>query len=330
MPRISLRLFKPKRDRPRGFRLYYASDVHGSGRCWRKFLNASSFYDVDALIMGGDLTGKLLAPIVRRPDGWSGRLLGEEHLARDEEELEELVSAFRLNGFYPWVTTPAELERFRAEEAYREEIFERAMVEELADWMRLADERLIPADTRAYVMPGNDDPWCVDPVLGEAASVVSCDESVTRVGDHELLSFAWANPTPWNSPRELDEDALYARLRGLADTLESPATAIFNLHAPPFDSELDTAAELDEDLRPVVRGGQPHLIPVGSTAVRQIIEETQPLLSLHGHIHESRGIVRLGRTVAINSGSEYNSGRIHGCLVELSADAVMSSQLVTG
>jgi uncharacterized protein len=327
---VTMRLFKPKSARTRGFRIYYASDVHGSGVCWRKFLRAASFYEVDALIMGGDLTGKLLAPVVRDGDGWTARLLGEQQIVRTEEELAELVKALGMNGFYPWLTSPEDLERFRADVAYRDETFERAMVDELAAWMRLADERLGPVDKRAYVIPGNDDPWCIDPVLTQAESVVACDGQIARLGDHEMLSLAWANRTPWDSPRELDEDDLYARLKALADELESPASAIFNIHPPPFDSELDIAAELDDTLRPIVRGGQPHMVPVGSTAVRQIIEEVQPLVSLHGHIHESRGIVRIGRTVAINSGSEYNSGRIHGCLVEMSADAVLTSQLVTG
>ena len=43
--------------------LYYASDVHGSDVCWRKFLGAGRFYGVQALIMGGDLTGKAIVPI---------------------------------------------------------------------------------------------------------------------------------------------------------------------------------------------------------------------------------------------------------------------------
>jgi uncharacterized protein len=71
-------------------------------------------------------------------------------------------------------------------------------------------------------------------------------------------------------------------------------------------------------------------MPVGSTAVRQIIEEVQPLLALHGHIHESRGATRIGRTVAINSGSEYNTGRIHGAVVRFDDEHVIGHQFVIG
>ena len=128
----------------------------------------------------------------------------------------------------------------------------------------------------------------------------------------------------------LDEDSLYEKIRSLAERLESPETAIFNLHVPPHNSGLDTAIELDDELRPVLTAGQPHEIPVGSTAVRQLLEEFQPALALHGHIHESRGITRIGRTVAINPGSDYSGGRIEGCVVDLADNRVKSFQLVSG
>jgi Icc-related predicted phosphoesterase len=145
-----------------------------------------------------------------------------------------------------------------------------------------------------------------------------------------MISCSYANPTPWASPRELSEDDLYAKVKSLADQLERPETAIFNLHVPPKASGLDTAYEIDDQLRIVVRNGKPHEIPVGSTAVRQLIEEYQPLLALHGHIHESRGAATIGRTLAINSGSEYATGRIHGVIVKLSDDAVLSHQFTIG
>ena len=191
------------------------------------------------------------------------------------------------------------------------------MVEELQRWIDLADERMSEYGIDVFVMPGNDDPWSCDAVLEAASHVQACDERVVRVGDHEMISCAFANPTPWNSPRELDEDALYTKIKALADQVESPETAIFNLHVPPYDTGLDTANEINPDLTLVYKSGQPNPIPVGSTAVRQIIEEYQPLLALHGHIHESRGEARIGRTLCINSGSEYNSGRIHGVTVKL-------------
>ncbi len=311
-------------------RLFYASDVHGSDLCWRKFVNAASHYDAQALIMGGDLTGKALVPIIRRNGSYTAWVIGEERTAASSEERGELELAIRMNGFYPLVVSEDEHGAMRANASVREELFARAMIGELERWVALAEERLGTADVDVYVMPGNDDPWSIDSVLESSSVVKACDGRIVRVGEHEMISCGFSNPTPWNSPRELREEELYEKIRRLAEQLESPATAIFNLHVPPHGSGLDTAIELDGELRPVLTSGQPHAIPVGSTAVRQLIEEYQPALALHGHIHESRGIVHIGRTVVINPGSDYAGGRIDGCVVDLERQGVKSFKLVSG
>jgi Icc-related predicted phosphoesterase len=189
---------------------------------------------------------------------------------------------------------------------------------------------MAPQGIAVYAMAGNDDPWSCDAILEGAEHLVACDLRVTEVGGHEMISCSYANPTPWASPRELAEDALYERIKTLADQLERPESAIFNLHVPPKASGLDTAFEIDDQLRIVVRNGKPHEIPVGSTAVRQLIEEYQPMLALHGHIHESRGAATIGKTLAINSGSEYASGRIHGVIVKLADASVLGHQFTIG
>jgi uncharacterized protein len=326
-------LFRKRRDDPEenALQLYYASDVHGADRLWRKFLGAGKFYGASDLIMGGDLIGKAVVPIEKRADGtWYARFLGEERTLTDERELEELVDAIRFNGFYPWVASPEEIAPYTADASRQDELFARVVREDFARWVALADERAPANGSHVFIIAGNDDPWFVDELLAGAEHVEFCDDRVARVGEHEMISCSYANPTPWNSPRELDEDALYERIKGLAEQLAEPRRAIFNLHVPPYDSGLDTATELDDELRPVMRGGQPKEIPVGSTAVRQIIEEYQPVLSLHGHIHESRGAAKLGSTLAINSGSEYNTGRLHGVVVRLGSERVISHQFVVG
>jgi Icc-related predicted phosphoesterase len=326
-----------KRLRQRGaeapsatYSLYYASDVHGSDQCWRKFLGAGRFYGVDGLIMGGDLTGKAIVPITVDGDAFRAHFLGESQAGSGEEQLEALIGAIRYNGMYPWKATAEQVRDAENDAAIRSELFDTVMVDELRRWIDLADERMGEYGIDVFVMPGNDDPWSCDAVLEGARHVQACDDRLVRVGDHEMISCAYANPTPWNSPRELDEGALYERIKRLAEQLESPASAIFNLHVPPHDTGLDTANEINPDLTLVYKSGQPNPIPVGSTAVRQIIEEYQPLLALHGHIHESRGEARIGRTLCINSGSEYNSGRIHGVTVKLAQDQVVSHQFVIG
>jgi uncharacterized protein len=324
---------KKKRSAPEDqtLSLYYASDVHGSDQCWRKFLGAGRFYGVEALIMGGDLTGKAIVPIERNgSDSFSANFLGEVRSGKNERQLDELLEAIRYNGMYPWMASAEEIAAHSEDVDAQSELFDAVIVAELKRWIALADERMSQYGIGVYVMPGNDDPWSCDAVIEEASHVVACDDRVVQVGPHEMISCAYANPTPWDSPRELDENALYERIKKLADQVQAPERAIFNLHVPPYDSGLDTAREINPDLTVVYKSGAPHEIPVGSTAVRQILEEYQPALALHGHIHESRGEAQIGRTLAINSGSEYNSGRIHGVTVTLGGDHVVSHQFVIG
>lgn len=312
-------------------RLFYAGDVHGSRVCWKKFVNAAAHYPADALIMGGDLTGKALVPIVRASDGsYRARVIGEERVARTAQELDQMQQAISTNGMYPLIVDEDEAILLEQDAERRAEAFEQALLDELRLWVELADERLAASGTRAYVIPGNDDPWSIDEVLASGESVVACDERIEIVGVHEMLSLGYSNRTPWQTPRELDEEEIYVRLRRLADQLEKPERAIFNIHVPPWESSLDTAFEVDEELRYVTRGGRPHEVPTGSRAVRQVIEETQPVLSLHGHIHESKGVTKIGRTVAINPGSDYGSGHLDGCLVHLGPERVVGQYLVSG
>jgi Icc-related predicted phosphoesterase len=323
-------MFKRRQKQPIT-RLFYAGDVHGSRVCWKKFVNAAAHYPADALVMGGDLTGKALVPIVREGDGsYAARVIGEQRVARTAEELDEMQRSISTNGMYPLIVDPAEARMLAEDSAHREEAFEEALLEELRLWVRFADERLGGTGTRAYVIPGNDDPWSIDAVLASGSSVVACDERVEQLGPHEMVSLGYSNRTPWETPRELDEEEIYRRLKRLADQLEAPERAIFNVHVPPYESSLDTAYEVDEELRYVMKGGRPHEVPTGSPAVRQIIEETEPLLSLHGHIHESKGVTKIGRTVAINPGSDYGSGHLDGCLVHLEPDRVVNQYLVSG
>ena len=319
-------------SRTSGVKLFYASDIHGSDVLWRKFLGAANFYEADAAVMGGDLLAKAIVPIERRSDGtFRAEFLGDERRVSEGTELDELIGAIRFNGYYPWIASADEIALRVADPATQDDLFGEVARDEIRRWTQLAEQRATTnGSSSLFVMAGNDDPWYVDEILAASRALVFCDDRVVRVGPHEMVSSSYANPTPWNSPRELEEDALYERLKKLADQLEDPSGAIFNLHVPPYDSRLDTAPELKADLTPRYSGGQPVLKPVGSHAVRQVIEEFQPLLALHGHIHESKGEIRIGRTLALNSGSEYNTGRLHGVVVSLGGERVVSHQFVVG
>ncbi|MFZ5854162.1 MAG: metallophosphoesterase family protein [Chloroflexota bacterium] len=311
--------------------LYFVADIHGSEVCWRKFLNAAKFYGVDTIIVGGDVTGKALVPVIERRDGRvEARIAGRVQTARSEAEVAELEARIRFNGFYPYRCDEATYEKLDADPAHRDEVFTAVMAETLRSWLRLADERLRGTGIRALIMPGNDDGWYVDDVLSESAQVVNSDGRVIDLGEYQVLGFGPSNRTPWHTHRELDEPEIAARLETLQRQVDPAKPLVVATHVPPWGTGIDVAPKLREDLSVVIQGGEPVMVPVGSTAVREFVERTQPILSLHGHIHESRGATRLGRTLAINPGSAYSTGALYGAIVTIRQGKVLSHQLVAG
>jgi Icc-related predicted phosphoesterase len=311
--------------------VYYASDIHGSDVLWRKFVNAGKFYGADVLVMGGDIAGKAVVPIVQRNGGFVARqVTGERSLG--EDELPDVEKRIRDMGFYPFRTTDEEYQRTHGDPAAIEAVFKQAMSDSLRGWLDLAGERLAGTDIRLYVMLGNDDLPDLADVIAESSAAVDPEGRVVDLGeDITMMSSGWANPTPWSSPRELPEDELEQQLEALIAQMPDPARSVFNLHVPPANTPIDQAPKLDENLKPVVRGGSVQMAGAGSTAVRDVIERYQPLVALHGHIHESRGIVKIGKTVCINPGSEYGEGVLHGALLQLDRKkGLRSYQLVSG
>ena len=312
-------------------RLYFTSDIHGSEQCFLKFINAGKHYKVDALIMGGDITGKQMIPIIRTSEGhYEADVLNRTHIATTEKEVESLEKLIRFNGMYPHHCDTDELQHLQNDEPYRKEVFLQIMVQSMERWITIADERLKGSGIACYIMPGNDDCYEIDEVISGAEHVINPDNKIVRVKNYQMLSTAECNPTPWNSPREESEEALEQRLQGLIDQLEPGIPTIFNLHAPPYNSTLDNAPALTEDLRPITKGGSVVMDPVGSKSVFQAIDQVQPLVSLHGHIHESRGQTHIGKTLCVNPGSEYHDGVLHGVIVELAKEEVIMHQLISG
>jgi Icc-related predicted phosphoesterase len=143
-----------------------------------------------------------------------------------------------------------------------------------------------------------------------------------------MINCGWTNPTPWKTPRECSEEDLLKRIRDMTSKVKNMETSIFALHAPPYGTGLDEAPELDKELRPV-KGGTSRA-PVGSTAVLQIIKECQPLLGLHGHIHEAKGATKIGRTLCLNPGSMYSEGMLQGVLLAIDKNTVKSYLFTSG
>jgi uncharacterized protein len=317
--------------------IFFATDVHGSETCFRKFVNAYFVYHADVLILGGDMTGKLAVPIV--PTGKRGRFAvfaPGGTWETDEAGLPHADSMLRRSGFYPFRAEPDEISEFEASPRLVAAKLSELMNERIASWADWADQKLAHDPVEILVAPGNDDPWSIDAVLRDAPRFRVVEGEVLRIGENqefELASSGYANRTPWDTPRELDEPDLKALLTSLLARVERVDRAILSVHVPPYNTGLDQAPVLhkDGDMQKAEVGmGQDSYAPVGSHAVREIIEETQPMLSLHGHIHESRGIARLGRTIAINPGSEYGDGILRGALVKVGEDGIVNHQLTSG
>jgi Icc-related predicted phosphoesterase len=315
-------------------RLYIASDFHAAEKAWRKYLNAirMNVYKADAALLAGDLTGKAIVPIVKSDGRYETELFGVHRVARGDGDLAQLERDIADVGYYSFVTDSAEATRLSEDERARDELLGRLMSERVEDWMKLATERLADSPVPLYLIPGNDDEFVIDSILNrDEFAPVNADGRVLDIpGDLQLLASGWSNHTPWQTPREETEDELLERLDALARQVRDPRRAIFMIHVPPYDSGLDTAPLLDETLRPTISAGDVLRGPVGSTAVRRIIEEYQPALSVHGHIHESGGERKIGRTVCINPGSEANHGILKGYLVDIGKKGVELTQRVEG
>ena len=311
------------------YSLFFATDIHGSEKCFRKFLKAADFYKVDALVLGGDLTGKMMVPIVHHPDGrYTANFLDKELTVAVGQELEELETNIRFNGHYIYHCDPADLKRMGSDSTYQQQRFQEVMKEDLERWMSRADSSLGDGTVPCTGIPGNDDQEYVGEVLDGSKKIVNGERGVTEIGPFQVLSCGFSNPTPWNSPREVSEAELGRMLEERAGELEAGRPTVANLHVPPYNSGLDLAPELADGLK--MRGGATaSMTAVGSTAVAEVIERVQPILSLHGHVHESRGSAKLGRTVALNPGSEYNAGVLRGVIVRLSEEEVVSHQFVS-
>ena len=294
----------------------------------QRFLNAAKFYGADVLICGGDMTGKAIVPIVAE-NGHYTVTLGGERQAVTADQVAEVEGNIRRKGYYPLQMTVERLQELDHDPAKRAECFQEVMLEGVDRWMKLAADKLRGTGIRCFVCPGNDDEMEVDDVIRRAELVELGEGRLVEIEGFAMISTGWSNPTPWKTHREESEEELAKRIDAMASQVPDQSHAIFNLHCPPFKSGLDEAPAIDADLR-LLHGGRA-LRPVGSTAVREAIERHQPLLSLHGHIHESKGALKIGKTLSINPGSAYEEGMLMGALIQLDPKkGIKSYQLVNG
>lgn len=315
---MSLRFTRASKPRP--LTLFYVADLHGSEKCFRKFLAAARVYEADVIILGGDITGKAFVPLVEQGDGsFEATHLGSLEIVRGEQAIADLESRIRFNGFYPFRATRERMAELAVDPPGREAYFSELMASEVRRWVSIAEERLRDSRAMCLIMPGNDDEPRVGDLLRTSERVVNPEGEIVEVGGVQFVSYGYSNITPWHSPRELEEDELETRLEEAVAAADSSKPTVFNFHVPPYDTGIDEAPEIRADFS-LVGGSNARMVPVGSHAVRRVIERHQPLLGLHGHIHEGRGSARLGRTVVVNPGSEYNTGTLRGALIKVEGD----------
>ncbi|MEK7784440.1 MAG: metallophosphoesterase [Chloroflexota bacterium] len=331
-----MRLFG-KKPPQKQTRLFFATDLHGSERTYRKFINAGKFYEADVLIMGGDVLGKLAIPIIQEGNGhYRATLQGRTEHIETEAELKSLRDRIGLLGFYSKIMSGDEFQAIQADPAAVEALFHELSRQRLEAWVDLAETRLKGTGIKCYVTGGNDDYADVLETLYRpgAESIFGCEGQVVQVDDsHTMISVGFSTPTPWRTPREVSDEELGRMIEQMIGQVADISRCIFNFHEPPVDSTLDTCPMLDWNTDPptqITEGGQVVLFGAGSQSVRKAIEMHQPALALHGHIHESRGAIRIGRTLCINPGSEYGEGILRGCLVNLSGGKVEGYQLTSG
>jgi len=301
-------------------RIFFVSDIHGSDRLFLKFVNAGKVYKANILLLGGDITGKTVTPVLNDGDSWRAEYVGTKQEAHTGEQLDELERRIRDIGSYPYRTTSTEWETLRQNGQKMDEIFTELMTSSVKRWTQIAEERLKPIDVKIIINVGNDDLPIVGDILKQSDYVIYPNEQVVSLDDkHEMPSVGNSNKTPWDCPGDISEEELLSKLEKTTEKLSHPENSLFNFHCPPYDTQIDLAPRLDSALKPVLTpGGEPEMAHVGSTSVRQVIEKFQPLAGLHVHIHEARGFSQVGKTICFNPGSEYTTGVLRGLVINLS------------
>jgi uncharacterized protein len=324
------------RSTERPTRLFFAADLHGSQPTFRKFLAAAAFYDTDALVFGGDLMGKALVPIVRSNSRYRAHFQGHDH-EFDRDGLAPFTTSVELPGFYWKVLEPDEYEAVRHDELAQLGLFHTLASERLKEWLELAEERLAGTGVRMYLTGGNDDEPAMLEVLArhEGTNVVACEDRVVELDDeHTMITVGLSTVTPWDTPREASEEEIAAAIQRSVGSVGDVERCVFNLHCPPKDTPIDTCLKLEkrpgELPRPIREAGRFVTTGGGSVAVREAVKRYQPLVALHGHIHESWGRFRQGRTQCFNPGSEYVQGTLNGWIVTLKGAKLAGYQHTSG
>lgn len=314
-------------------KIFFSVDVHGANSVWRKWLKVPEMYDVQALLFCGDLTGKSLVPFIKEKNGTHKAFyFGKNFTLRTDNEIKEMEKRIKDAGAYTMRTDPDEVEELQKNPKKVESLMLDMIKKRLDNWMQQLLDTIDVQQVDAIVMPGNDDDFLADDVISSYRSegIVWCLDEVVDIVGIPMISLDYVNPTPWDTPREDSERGMKKRIKKLVQKLDNPSSSIFNFHAPPHGTMLDLAPELDTNKKPVTIAGQVNFEHVGSTAVYHAIEKYQPLIGLHGHIHESYGHDQIGNTPVVNPGSEYGEGILRGYIIEVDGGLINNYWKVEG
>lgn len=313
-------------------KIFFASDLHGSNVCFKKFVNSAQFYGADALVLGGDLTGKAVIPIAEQEDGsYLTFQHGESVRMTDQGELDHFIKRQGNMGFYPTVMSEADFQALKSDPEAQADLFKELVLERVREWAAFAESKLKGTEIPLVALPGNDDFYEIDEILTQAPNVDFNEMSVCDFkGGYQMLFCGGSTPTPWDTEREYSEEQYVERFSQLLPQVRDMSRCIFNVHVPPQGTALDACPKLDDKMQVVYEMGLPAQIHAGSQTLNDIIKEHQPLLGLHGHIHEGRAKINIGETVCINPGSVYPEGILQGAMIILEDGKIAQTNLTQG
>jgi Icc-related predicted phosphoesterase len=305
-------------------RIFFTADIHNSELIFRKILSIPSLYNPDVMIISGDLTGKAIVPIIKKEDGsYICTFQGEKHVMKNEKEVKEFETKLLNKGIYPHICSKEEVVELQNDQAKLDALFKKLTVKRIEYWVRELEEK-VPENVMVLMMPGNDDIWEIDEIISSSKRVINPLKKVVNMEyGYQIISLDYVNPTPWNTPREADENEIMKMLEKYLEKIENTGKVICNFHCPPYNTNIDLAPKLDKKLRPVYKFGELELQHVGSKSIRKFMEKYSPLLGLHGHIHEAEGYDKVGRTLVINPGSQYSAGMLKGIIVDLDRNGII-------
>jgi len=305
-------------------RIFFTADIHNSELVFRKILSIPNIYKPNIIIISGDLTGKAIVPIINEGnERFIAIFSGEKYEAKNLTELEGIKQKLLNKGIYPYVCSKEEVEELKNDPKKLDNLFIKLIVDRIRYWVNMLEEK-IPEDIKVIMMPGNDDIFDIDNVIMSSKKVIYPLNKVIEIDyDYSILSLDHVNPTPWNTPREADEGKLQEMIEKNLNKVKDTHKLICNFHCPPYNTKIDLAPKLDKKLRPVYKLGEIEMQHVGSKSIRKFMEKYSPILGLHGHIHESEGYDKIGKTLVLNSGSQYSAGILKGLIIDVRKEGIV-------